>query len=41
MGICVSHKSTIRLIEKLGQGYDEPVKKWRDMVAEKFLFVSR
>jgi len=32
IGICVSHKQTLRLIRKLGEGYDKVVKEWKKAV---------
>ena len=30
LGICMSHKSTVRLLDKLGEGHDAEVHKWKE-----------
>ena len=34
MGICVSHRSTIRIIEEMGKNYDDSVKEWCSTIAK-------
>ncbi|XP_019854606.1 PREDICTED: uncharacterized protein LOC109583625 [Amphimedon queenslandica] len=34
IGICVSHKSTIRLIDEMSEDFDGPVKEWRSKVSD-------
>lgn len=38
--LCVSHKSTLSFIDKLGQNYDEPVKSWKEDIESRKLQVS-
>lgn len=32
IGLCVSHKQTLRIIRKLGEEYDKVVKEWKKAV---------
>ena len=32
LGVCVSHKTVIRLIRSLGKNYDEPVMCWKGAI---------
>ena len=33
MGICMSHSTTIKLVDKLGKGFDMKVKEWQENAA--------
>ena len=32
VGLCLSHGGTIKLVDRLGQGYDEKVLQWKALI---------
>ena len=38
--LCLSHRSTISIIDQFGEDYDEPVISWRNETLESLLQVS-
>ena len=34
VGLCLSHRSTIRLVDKFGEGFDTKVVQWKTKIEE-------
>ena len=34
VGLCLSHRSTIRLVDKFGEGFDQKVVQWKTEIEE-------
>ena len=39
--LCLSHKSTVTLVDKLGANYDDAVVNWKDEIFNKLIEVKR